>query len=176
MTLTRIWGSLLVLMTSAFLAGMFMLAAGGETGFSEGEKKAVEAVTNAGTAALTAELESSPVGLGPSLLKDANLAEHLRATAAGEELAEDAPNLQTLLFDVANDPLGLTNLADDPASQGTLRAMQQALRAWRAATSDPWLVCNPALPAHARASASLPDHTDAGFERWAATHSEECAF
>jgi hypothetical protein len=105
MTLTRIWGSLLVLMASAFLAGMFMLAAGGETGFSEGEKKAVEAVTNAGTAALTAELESSPVGLGPTILKDASLAEHLRATAAGEELGEEAPNLQTLLFDVANETL-----------------------------------------------------------------------
>ncbi len=68
------------------LAGLFLLAAGEEEGFSDAEKAAVEAVTNAGSAALHAEIESSPVGIAPSLLNDSEI------KAALEHAAQEPPD------------------------------------------------------------------------------------
>lgn len=85
------------------LAGLYMLAAGTDEGFSEADKSAVEAVTNAGTAALHAEIESSPVTLGPSLLQDSRIKQALSGTPVTE--GEEPPNLQDVLYEVANETL-----------------------------------------------------------------------
>ena len=66
------------------------------------------------------------------------------------------------LFDVQADPLGLTNLAKDPKHAATLQSMQKSLHAWRVETSDPWIVCNPAVPG--------------SDDPWLQSHSSVCAF
>ena len=103
MTLTRLWSSLLALLATAMLAGLFLLAAGTNQGFSDADKSAIEAVTNAGTAALHAEIESSPVTLGPSLLGDTRMQEALAPSA--EAPAEGEVPLQQTLYEVANETL-----------------------------------------------------------------------
>ena len=91
-------------MATAMLAGLYMLAAGTEEGFSEADRSAVEAVTNAGTAALHAEIESSEVTLGPSLLQDSRIKASLDATAGGP-VPEGEMTLQDTLHEVANETL-----------------------------------------------------------------------
>ena len=86
------------------LAGLFLLAAGSEEGFSDADKAAIEAVTNAGSAALHAEIESSPVNLGPSLLQDTRIAEGLSRTANGPP-PEGELDLPEVLDEVANETL-----------------------------------------------------------------------
>jgi N-sulfoglucosamine sulfohydrolase len=68
------------------------------------------------------------------------------------------------LYDAEKDPLCLTNLAGTPEAADTLRQMQAELHAWRKATNDPWLPCNPATP------------SGAAGEPWLHTHSTVCAF
>lgn len=64
------------------------------------------------------------------------------------------------LCDIVVDPLCLENLAPKPAHAGTLRQLQQQLRAWQVATHDPWGACNP----------------DIAGATWADTHDEICSF
>lgn len=109
MTLTRLWSSLLALLATALLAGLYLLAAGSDEGFSDADKAAIEAVTNAGSAALHAEIESSPVTLGPSLLQDTRIQEALQRSAEGE-VPEGELDLPQVLSEVANESL----LADYP--------------------------------------------------------------
>jgi N-sulfoglucosamine sulfohydrolase len=44
------------------------------------------------------------------------------------------------LYDLTSDPNELRNLAGDPALAETLAGLRQRLRAWQAATNDPWLI------------------------------------
>lgn len=91
-------------LATAMLAGLYMLASGTEQGFTDADRSAIEAVTNAGTAALHAEIESSPVTLGPSLLQDSRLQASVTATANGP-VPEGELTLQDTLYEVANETL-----------------------------------------------------------------------
>ncbi len=102
--LTKTWTAILTFLTTMCLGGMFLLATGSPKGFTEADRTAVEAVAEAGLAALSADIESSPASLGPSLLNDSRL------RMALEESLRDVPNpaspdLQTALSAVAGDTL-----------------------------------------------------------------------
>ena len=43
------------------------------------------------------------------------------------------------LYDLANDPDEVTNLADDPAYADTLSKLKEKLKAFQERTHDPWL-------------------------------------
>ena len=86
------------------------------------------------------------------------------ATGWAYEYAEYMHRPEWQLFDAESDPLCLKNLADDPGAARTLQQMQRELHAWRKATNDPWLACNPATP------------SGAADEPWLSTHSTICAF
>jgi N-sulfoglucosamine sulfohydrolase len=42
------------------------------------------------------------------------------------------------LYDLDADPHEITNLADDPKHEKTLKALQAKLQAWQKRTRDPW--------------------------------------
>jgi hypothetical protein len=114
--LTKIWASILAFLATAFLAGMFLLSLGTPGGFSDADRAAIRAVTEAGLAALRAEIESSPVQRAPALLTDARLKEALERPEPDEDLDPeaaidvDAPPLSQVLADVAEENL----LGDNP--------------------------------------------------------------
>ena len=60
MLLTRVWGVILAALASLCLGGMFLLSKAQGTDFSESDRAALHAVTEAGVAALGAQLESAP--------------------------------------------------------------------------------------------------------------------
>lgn len=68
--LTRIWAVILACLATFFLAGMFMVAAGSGGGFTDADKAAVGAITQAGIAALEAEIAASPVKRAAGLIDD----------------------------------------------------------------------------------------------------------
>lgn len=102
MLLTRIWAAVLSLLATAFLAGMFLLSVGTSGGFTESDRTAIRAVTEAGLAAFEADIQSSPASLGPSLLTDSRLKEAMEREPDDEGEGLD---LQGTLILVANDGL-----------------------------------------------------------------------
>lgn len=70
MLLTKIWAAILACLATAFLAGMFLLSFGTAGGFTDADKAALQATTEAGVAALAAEIQASPVSRAPAMLQD----------------------------------------------------------------------------------------------------------
>lgn len=70
MLLTKIWAAILACLATAFLAGMFLLSFGTAGGFTEADRAALQATTEAGVAALAAEIQASPVSRAPTMLQD----------------------------------------------------------------------------------------------------------
>lgn len=79
MPLTRAWAIILAFLATACLAGMFLLSADTGGGFTEADRAAVRAVTEAGVAALDAQLQASPVQQAPAVLADSRLQDALAA-------------------------------------------------------------------------------------------------
>lgn len=77
MLLTRIWAVLLAVLATGCLAGMFLLSAGQSGDFTDADRDAVRAVTEAGVAALTAEISASTVQQVNALVLDDTLREAL---------------------------------------------------------------------------------------------------
>ncbi|MCH9681617.1 MAG: hypothetical protein K0V04_09300, partial [Deltaproteobacteria bacterium] len=61
MLLTRAWAIILAFLTTACLAGMFLLSGSSGSGFTDADRAAVRAITEAGVAALEEQLQASPV-------------------------------------------------------------------------------------------------------------------
>lgn len=79
MPLTRAWAIILAFLATACLAGMFLLSGSSGGGFTDADRAAVRAVTEAGVAALEAQLQASPVQQVASLPQDARLKDLLVA-------------------------------------------------------------------------------------------------
>lgn len=79
MPLTRAWAIILAFLATASLAGMFLLSGSSGGGFSDADRAAVRAVTEAGLAALQAQLRASPVQQIGSLEQVTSLQEALAA-------------------------------------------------------------------------------------------------
>lgn len=93
MLVTKIWASVLAILATAFLAGMFLLSLPPAEGpFSEADKTAVRALTSAGLAAFEADIASSPVNLGPSILLDARIKEALDKDQLPSEEQPEVPD------------------------------------------------------------------------------------
>ena len=84
MLLTRIWGVLLAALATFCLGGMFLLSQGSGQDFSDADRVALRAVTEAGIVALDAQILSSPVRLAPSVQLDPELREALARTPEQE--------------------------------------------------------------------------------------------
>jgi len=84
MLLTRIWGVILAALASLCLGGMFLLSQGNNGNFSDADRTALRALTEAGIAALEAEIESSSVRQVGSMLVDPGVREALLRTAEQE--------------------------------------------------------------------------------------------
>lgn len=109
MLLTKIWAAILACLATAFLAGMFLLSFGTAGGFTEADRAALQATTEAGVAALAAEIQASPVSRAPAMLQDPALKQALfpPAVAPKDGLILDVPSA---LSNVANTGL----LQDNP--------------------------------------------------------------
>lgn len=106
MLLTKLWASILALAAAAFLAGMMVLSLGPAGGFTDADRAAVRAATEAGLAAIQAEIQSSAVQRAPSLLTDSRLADAL--DKFDPDVAEDDPRfvpLEQILADVSEENL-----------------------------------------------------------------------
>jgi len=87
--LTRIWGVLLAALATFCLAGMFLLARGTSGDFTEEDRTALRAVTEAGIAALEAQIEASPVRQVATIKLDPALREALARTPEQEAKLPD---------------------------------------------------------------------------------------
>ncbi len=96
MLLTRIWAVLLAVLATGCLAGMFLLSAGHSGDFSDADRDAVRAVTEAGVAALTAEISASKVQQIGDLVLNQNLREALAREADDDDDDDEAPLSQVL--------------------------------------------------------------------------------
>lgn len=117
MLLTKIWAAILACLATAFLAGMFLLSFGTAGGFTDADKAALQATTEAGVAALAAEIQASPVSRAPAMLQDPGLKAALNPVAnrdgtipttdvsgalsnvANTGLLQDYPQMTVALFD-----------------------------------------------------------------------------
>ena len=142
MLLTKIWTAVLACLATAFLAGMFLLSLGSASGFSDADKAAIRATTEAGMAALAADIRSSPVSLAPALLRDPQLKRAL-AIESGEEKADeiDDDDLQAAFDRVANETLlseypTMSVALVDPKGKITGRAGQATGSFAKLASSD----------------------------------------
>ena len=97
MLLTRIWGVILACLATFFLAGMFLVASGGDEDFTEADEAAIQAIAEAGLAALEAQILAHPVEQTSSVLYDPRIREALERTddavepgqlTLGEHIAE----------------------------------------------------------------------------------------
>ena len=95
MPLTRAWAIILAFLATACLAGMFLLSGSSGGGFTEADRAAVRAVTEAGVAALEAQLQASPVQQIAGLPQDARLKDLLVA----EPSKDDPDALEADLYD-----------------------------------------------------------------------------
>ncbi len=106
MLLTKLWASILAICAAAFLAGMYLLSLGPAGGFTDADRTAVRAATEAGLAAIQAELRSSPVQRAPALLNAPRLADAI--DRFDPSIAEDSPKfvpLEQTLADVSEESL-----------------------------------------------------------------------
>lgn len=83
MLLTKIWAAILACLATAFLAGMFLLSFGTAGGFTDADRAALKAKTEAGVVALEAAIQASPVSRAPAILADPYLKLALNPTAPG---------------------------------------------------------------------------------------------
>jgi hypothetical protein len=79
----------LAVLATGCLAGMFLLSAGQSGDFTDADRDAVRAVTEAGVAALTAEISASKVQEVSSLVLNDNLREALGRESTDEDEDED---------------------------------------------------------------------------------------
>jgi hypothetical protein len=93
--LTRAWAIILAFLATACLAGMYLLSGSSGRGFTDADRAAVRAVTEAGVAALEAQLQASPVQQIASLPQDARLKDLLVA----EPSKDDPDALEADLYD-----------------------------------------------------------------------------
>lgn len=107
MLLTKIWATILAALATACLAGMFMLSFGHVGGFSDADRDALSSATEAGLAALNAQIQSSPVQRAPALLTDTRLRRVIQTPPPEDS---DEPDLQEVLDLVSDEAL----LADNP--------------------------------------------------------------
>lgn len=77
MLLTRIWGVILACLATFFLAGMFLVAAGDDEDFAEADQSAIRAITEAGLAALEAQIVGHPVEQTSAILYNPRIQERL---------------------------------------------------------------------------------------------------
>jgi len=85
---------------------MYLLSTGSSGGFTKADEAVVRAITEAGMAALASDVNSSPVGLGPSVLSDSRLREAIDMPAVPPvDAPEDALSLQDVFTQVANETL-----------------------------------------------------------------------
>lgn len=112
MLLTRIWGVLLAALATFCLGGMFLLSQGSGQDFSDADRTALRAVTEAGIVALDAQILSSPVRLASSVQLDPGLREALARTPEQEAKlsAEKIPLAQA--FTEAAEALRVGNDSD----------------------------------------------------------------
>ncbi len=99
MLLTKIWTAILALLATLFLAGMFLLSHGSAGGFSDADRAAIRATTEAGIAALTAEIHASPVSRASALLQTPELKAALgpQKVEDGDKAEEQLPLQQTFV-------------------------------------------------------------------------------
>ena len=97
MLLTKIWAAILACLATAFLAGMFLLSFGTAGGFTDADRAALQATTEAGVAALAAEIQASPVSRAPAMLQDPSLKGALfpPATPPKDGVTLDVPSALT---------------------------------------------------------------------------------
>jgi hypothetical protein len=93
--LTRAWAIILAFLATACLAGMFLLSGSSGGGFTDADRAAVRAVTEAGVAALQAQLQASPVQQVSLLRQDARLKDLLLA----EPDKDDPEALEAKIYD-----------------------------------------------------------------------------
>ncbi len=112
MLLTRIWGVLLAALATFCLAGMFLLARGSSEDFTEENRTALRAVTEAGIAALEAQIEASPVRQVAAVRVHKELQEALARTPEQEAKlsAEKLPLAQ--VFTEAAEDMRVRNRSD----------------------------------------------------------------
>ena len=105
MLLTRIWSVILAVLAVGCLAGMFLLSAGSSGDFTDADKAAIQAVTEAGVAAIEAEIQGSSVQQATLATFDPRLQKALERTdgTPTEELPEDELPLEQILIEVAED-------------------------------------------------------------------------
>jgi hypothetical protein len=112
MLLTRIWGVILAALASLCLGGMFLLSQGNSGDFSDADRTALRAVTEAGLAALEAQIDSSPVRQVGAMLLDPAVREALGRTAEQEaKLPIEKKPMQQIFTDAAED-LRVRNKSD----------------------------------------------------------------
>ena len=88
MLLTRIWGVILACLATFFLAGMFLVASGGDEDFSEADEAAIQAIADAGLAALEAQILAHPVEQTSVVLYDPRVREALEAVEESDDAVE----------------------------------------------------------------------------------------
>ncbi len=101
--LTRVWAIILAFLATACLAGMFLLSGSSGGGFSDADRAAVRAVTEAGVAALEAQLQASPVQQADGLRQDARLKEVLAAKPDPDDPDAYEADLYDTLGEVAEE-------------------------------------------------------------------------
>ncbi|MCX4241897.1 MXAN_5187 family protein [Paraliomyxa miuraensis] len=103
MPLTRAWAIILAFLATACLAGMFLLSGSSGGGFTDADKAAVRAVTEAGVAALQAQLQASPVQQVGSLRQDSRLKDALTAERDPDDPDAYEANIYDALAEVAEE-------------------------------------------------------------------------
>lgn len=143
MLLTKIWAAILACLATAFLAGMFLLSFGTAGGFTDADKAALQATTEAGVAALAAEIQASPVSRAPAMLQDLALRTAMNPVA-NKDGTMPATDVAGALSNVANTGL----LQDYPQMTVGLFDKNGAVVAVHGAESDK-IAAVTQLPAYA---------------------------
>lgn len=135
MLLTKIWAAILACLATAFLAGMFLLSFGTAGGFTDADKAALQATTEAGVAALAAEIQASPVSRAPTMLQDPALKAAMNpvpardgtipatdisgalSNVANTGLLQDYPQMTVALFDKTGQVVALHGAESDKIAE-----------------------------------------------------------
>ncbi|GEM_PF-1212050 len=97
--LTKLWAAILAGLATVLLAGMFLLSLDRAGGFSQADRAALRAVTEAGLAALTAEIQASPVTRASTVLQNPRLKQTLEGPPPRRGQPE--PDFNGLLNEIA---------------------------------------------------------------------------